>query len=168
MSKKNVEVILQRSVRGCGKCGQVVKVRRGYAMYMDAQGYSVFATKENIERNKLKLASLQSQDQDRHKNAQRDAAVLQKLAVCFVRSAGAQGKLYGSVSVGDLAEEIKLLSGIELQRNQVSMEVARTTGWHHARLHLFESVEVDMKFHVAESEAEKSQVIAGINAAATN
>ncbi len=166
MGKKSVAVILQRSVRGCGKCGQMVKVRRGYAVYMDAQGHAVFATRDNIARNKSQLESLQSQDQERHKKAEQDAVVLQKLCVCFVRAAGAQGKLYGSVSVGDLADELKVLSGIELSKNQISMDVVRTSGWHHAKLHLVESVDVSLRFYVAESEAEKATITADAAAAA--
>ena len=160
MGEKNVAVILQRSVRNYGKCGERVSARRGYAMYMVNQGNAVFATADNIERNKHHLEVLLQQDRERRQLAEKNADVLKKAIICFVKQAGGQGKLYGSVSIGDLVAELQAECGVVVAKNQVSMSVARTTGEHRAQLHLFEGVSVDLKYYVAESDEAKGKLLA--------
>lgn len=160
MGEKSVAVILQRSVRNYGKCGERVRARRGYAMYMVNHGDAVFATAENLEKNKHQLEVLLQKDKQRRELAEKNAAVIRNTVICFVRQAGGQGKLYGSVSVGDLVGALQAECSVAVPKNQVSMAVARTTGEHRAQLHLFEGVEVDFRYYVAESDEARDKLLA--------
>ena len=156
--KRGVDVILRESIIR-GKCGTIVTMSRGYANYNVRYGKAVYATPKNIEQNKHELEILMRQDDERRKLAEKHAEVLKGTLVCFVRSAGAQGKLYGSVSVGDLVSALQNECSVVVLKNQISMTTARTTGEHCAKLYLFEGVNVDLKFYVVESDEAKAKLI---------
>jgi large subunit ribosomal protein L9 len=150
VGKKNVAVILQESVRKCGKFGEVRLVRRGYAHYLERIGAAVLATEKKIAEVQSMLDSLREEDVRRQAQAKEQAQIIEGLQLCFVRVAGGQGRLYGSVSIADLVAEVKKAAGIDLPKSSVSMSPVRVIGSHKTRVHLSDSVEVDLNFHVVE------------------
>lgn len=102
-----MELILKEDVEKLGKAGQHVKVKNGFGRnFLLPQGLAIEATAGNLKvieqhmvlRSK-RLAALKA-------DAVAQAAELSKLHLVFVRKVGEEGKLFGSVTLSDIAKEV--------------------------------------------------------------
>jgi large subunit ribosomal protein L9 len=103
-----MKVILVQDVDKLGEIGDVVDVADGYGRnYLLPRGYAVAAT----ARNKRQLEHEQRLREHRITRARKDAetfaGTLQEVPCHFVRKAGEEGRLFGSVTVMDIAEKLK-------------------------------------------------------------
>src|SRR5436190_10301504 len=100
-------VILTHDVPGLGQVGDVCKVKEGYAQnYLIPQRLAVVATTDAIkrfERQKEKLAKERDAQLERAKGL---SEKLQKVGLVFERPVGQGGRLFGSVTSLDIANEL--------------------------------------------------------------
>jgi large subunit ribosomal protein L9 len=109
-----MKVILMRDVEHVGDVGDIVDVADGYGRnFLIPRGFAVAAT----ARNKRQLEHEQLLREHRILRARKDAQTLaeqlQGVPCHFVRKAGEEGKLFGSVTSMDIAEALKA-AGFEL------------------------------------------------------
>lgn len=115
-----MKVILQQDIKGQGKKGQLKEVSDGYGRnYLLPRGLAIEATADNL--NTLRL-----QDKARQAQIAREKAVAQeyaeKLASVMVRvkaKAGAGGRLFGSVTSKEIAENLAEQHDIHIEKNQI-------------------------------------------------
>jgi len=117
-----MKVILMRDVDHVGEVGDIVDVADGYGRnFLIPHGFAVAAT----ARNKRQLEHEQRLREHRilrvRKDAQTLAEQLQEVACRFVRKAGEEGKLFGSVTSMDIAEALKV-SGFEVDRRYIQLD----------------------------------------------
>ena len=117
-----MKVILMREVEHVGEVGDIVDVADGYGRnFLIPRGFAVAAT----ARNKRQLEHEQRLREHRilrvRKDAQTLAEQLQVVACRFVRKAGEEGKLFGSVTSMDIAEALKV-SGFEVDRRDIQLD----------------------------------------------
>ena len=103
-----MKVILMHDVEYLGDVGDVVEVADGYGRnYLLPRGLAIAAT----ARNARQLAHEQRLRDNRIARARLEAATLaeqlQALQFSFTRKAGEEGKLFGSVTTMDIAEQLK-------------------------------------------------------------
>jgi large subunit ribosomal protein L9 len=145
-----MKVILQKPVDDLGDPGDVVEVADGYARnYLLPRGLAVRATKGGVRHvESLKRAHRVRVDKARAEAEQ----VAQKLAATPIRvtaHAGEEGKLFGSVTAGDIAEEIGRQAGVRVDRHDVHLdEPIRSVGIHEVRVHLFPEVDPVLSIEV--------------------
>ncbi len=138
-----MKVILQKPVEKLGVPGDVVEVADGYARnYLMPRGLAVKASKGGLHH----VESLQRAHAVRVSKAKADAeAVASKLTASPVRvmaRVGEEGKLFGSVTASDLAEEIERQAGVKVDRHDIHLdEPIRSVGVHEVRVHLFAEVD---------------------------
>jgi large subunit ribosomal protein L9 len=103
-----MEVILLQSIRNLGEVDDVVKVKPGYARnYLIPQGIAVMATASN------KKALSEKQRQASHKQefikeqAAEQAEKLKDVKIVIETLAGADGKLFGSVTPLMIANQLR-------------------------------------------------------------
>lgn len=118
-----MKVILLKDVKGQGKKDQVVNVSDGYARnFLLPKGLAVEADAKAMNEIKNKEAS------KAHKIELEKAAaneVKEKLTSAVVKikgKAGADGRLYGSVTSSDIADELKKQHSIEVDRRKIVMD----------------------------------------------
>lgn len=118
-----MKVILLQDVKAQGKKDQIVNVSDGYARnYLIPRGLAVEADAKAMNEIKNKEAS------KAHKIAlEKEAAnaLKEKLASVIVKikgKAGADGKLYGSVTSSDIADELKKQHGVDVDRRKIVMD----------------------------------------------
>ena len=110
-----VEVVLKENLEHLGSIGDVVRVRRGYARnYLLPRGLAVVASRSNmrqIEHEKAVQAHRIAKLRD-----QQEAIVskLEKVTVMVAKEAGADGRLFGSVTSSDVLEGLKA-KGVEIE-----------------------------------------------------
>jgi len=124
-----MKIILMQDVYKKGVAGEVVEVAPGYARnYLIPRGMAVKATPGAMR------AAENLRKQATTRRAQRDqeysvlAEQIRQIQLYFSVRAGETGKLYGSVTPGDIAEQVKANYGIDLDRRRVGDHPLRELG----------------------------------------
>lgn len=117
-----MKLILMRDVDHVGEIGDIVDVADGYGRnFLIPRGLAVAAT----TRNKRQLEHEQRLREHRILRARQDAQTLaeklQAVPCHFVRKAGEEGKLFGSVTAMDIAEVLKT-AGFEVDRRRIELD----------------------------------------------
>ncbi|MDP1651137.1 MAG: 50S ribosomal protein L9 [Rhodocyclaceae bacterium] len=116
-----MQVILMDKVVNLGNLGDVVKVKEGYARnYLIPHGFAKRANAENMQAFEGRRAELERVAGEKLAAAQAVVAKLEGLKVELVRKAGADGRLFGSVSPADVAEALTA-QGIAIEKSDVRM-----------------------------------------------
>lgn len=115
-------VILNRDIKGTGKAGEVVKVSDGYARNMLLpKGWASEATDGNI-RSLEKQKALQEQKKAEDKaEAEALAAKLSEAKVVIRTKSGEGGRLFGSITSKDIAEETKKQTGLVVDKKKIQL-----------------------------------------------
>ncbi len=121
-----MEVILLQEVRALGKPGQKLSVKDGYARnFLIPRGLAAPATPgAGSAAESLQNARLRSLEMAKEK-AEELARKLEQATCRFSVSAGDQGKIHGSVTASDIAEELDK-QGIPLEKHQIQLERSLT------------------------------------------
>ena len=116
-------VILNRDVKGTGKAGDVVKVSDGYARNMLLpKGYATEATDGNI-RSLEKQKELLAQKKAEEKAAAEELAKkLEDVTVIIKTKSGEGGRLFGSITSKDIADETKKQTGLTIDKKKIQMK----------------------------------------------
>lgn len=118
-----MKVLLIKDVAGVGKAGEIKKVADGYARnYLIPKGLAVLArpgvARQAEERRQAEARKASQQAAD----AQALAQQMAQLTVTFKVKAGEQDKLYGSITSGNIVEELEKQLGQELDRRNVLLD----------------------------------------------
>lgn len=115
-----MKVVLLADVKGSGKKDQIVEVSDGYARnFLFPKKLAIPADKKAIADVKNREASRQHKIDTERAEAQ---AVAEKLAGVLVKikmGAGADGRLYGSVTAKDVAESLEKDHKIVIDRRKI-------------------------------------------------
>ncbi len=150
-----MEVILLEKVHNLGDLGARVKVRPGYGRnYLIPQHLAVPATEENVRKLEAMRAELERAQAAALTEAETRAAALKDSEVTLSARAGEEGRIFGSVGPGDIADALTA-AGKPVEKREVRMPAGplRTTGDHAIELHLHADIDVTVTVRVvAESE----------------
>jgi large subunit ribosomal protein L9 len=117
-----MEVILLEKVRNLGDLGEQIKVKSGYGRnFLIPQGKAVMATKDNVAKFEERRAELEAKAAEQLAAAEGRAAKLAELpAITMSANAGEEGKLFGSIGAGDIADAITA-AGAEVAKSEVKL-----------------------------------------------
>ncbi len=116
-------VILNRDVKGTGKAGEIVKVSDGYARnLLLPKGYATEATEGNIRSLEKQKALAEQKRAEDKAAAQELAEKLKELTVVIKTKSGEGGRLFGSITSKDIADETKKQTGISLDKKKIQMK----------------------------------------------
>lgn len=149
-----MEVILLEKVANLGNLGDQVKVRPGYGRnFLIPQQKAVPATKANIEKFEARRAELEAAAAEALAAAQARAAQIAAVGpVALARMAGEEGKLFGSVGPGDIAEALTAL-GVDVEKREVIMP--------EGPIHVLGEYEVNVRTHSDVMQAVQVIITAG-------
>jgi large subunit ribosomal protein L9 len=145
-----MKIILQREIDKLGVPGDVVEVADGYARnYLVPRGLAVPASRGAVRH----ADSLRRAHQERVAKAQKEAQALAGRVTASpikVRAkAGEGGRLFGSVTAADLAEEIERQTGEKVDRRMIHLdEPIRSLGVHEVRVHLHAEVDAPLSVEI--------------------
>lgn len=150
-----MKIILTQRVQTLGEEGQVVEVAPGYARnYLLPRQLAVSASKNNLKvweekRQAIELRRAQEKDQ-----AQALAEKLAGLSVTVSAKAGPEGRLYGAVTVKDVAEAIQKEAKVEIDKKDVELaETVKQVGDFHVKIKLHSDVEAEVTLKVEADES---------------
>ena len=105
---KNIKVILRQDVEELGNSGDVVTVKPGYARnFLLPRGLAYEATDANVKQLEDERRRAEAKTKRDVLEARRRAAQLESVSLTFHANAGEEGKLFGSITSGDIADRLK-------------------------------------------------------------
>ena len=149
-----MEVILLENVAKLGELGDTVSVKSGYGRnYLIPQQKAVPATAENVEVFAARKAELQRQADDKLTLASTRGEKIGALNLSLTSKAGEEGKLFGSITVRDIAEAAAS-QGVEIEKSEVRLPAGplRELGDYEIEVHLHADVNVVLKVSVVAEE----------------
>jgi large subunit ribosomal protein L9 len=144
------EVILTHNIVGLGGESDNVRVAAGYARnYLFPQGFAVpisGANKRRIEALKQKRAEREAHEF----NTMTELAKGFTKLICIIKvKTGEDGKMFGAVTAGMIADELKHQFDIALDKRKIRLEHAiKTLGEQEIELHLHAEVKSTLKVRV--------------------
>jgi len=115
-----MQVILQAEVPSLGREGDIIKVAGGYANnYLIPKGLAVLATPGNLKQLELKRTAIAKREGVVRGEAEAYAAKLEGKSVSITAKAGAEGRLYGSITTKDMAAAIEDGLGVAVDRRRI-------------------------------------------------
>lgn len=115
-----MKVIFQQDVRGQGKKGELKEVSEGYARnFLLPKGLAVEANKDNMNALALKEKAKRAQEARERAEATENAARLKDVMVTIRAKAGANGRLFGSVTSQEIVDALKEQHGIVIEKNKL-------------------------------------------------
>lgn len=118
-----MEVILTQDVKGQGKKGQLIKVSDGYARnFLFPKKLATPATKEAINAMKGQQDSQAYHKQKELEEAQALGKKIEETSITLTAKCGENGKLFGSITSGDIAEQLKMQGHIVVDKKKISLD----------------------------------------------
>lgn len=144
-----MEVILRQSVEKLGAPGDVVKVSNGYARnYLLPRGIAVIATEGNKKQIEAQRQRLEAAEDVRRQQAQEQATTIEQVSLTFSARVGEEGKLFGSVTAGDIVQQLEAL-GHRIEKRQVDLhEPIKALGVYRVPIRLHTDVKPEIKVWV--------------------
>lgn len=114
-----MKVILNQDVKGQGKKGDIIEVSDGYARnFLFPKNLAKEATKENINVLKGQKESQEYREKKALEEAEAIKSQVDEVIVKIKAKAGDNGKLFGSVTSKEIAEELKMQHHIKLDKKK--------------------------------------------------
>ena len=144
-----MEVILRQAVENLGHPGDVVTVSNGYARnYLLPRGIAYQATEGTVKRIAQEKARLEQAESQRRDSAQEIAKKLEEVSITFAARVGEEGKLFGSVTTGDIADQLAA-QGFTVERRQIDLhEPIKSLGVYRVPIKLHADVKPEIKVWV--------------------
>ena len=144
-----MQIILQEDIDKLGHRGDIVTVKPGYARnFLLPRKLAIEATAGNmkaLERIRTSLAKKTANELDA---AQKQAALINGVAVRFTRKTGENDQLFGSVTSGDIAEALAA-QGFKIDKRQVQLkESIKALGEYPVTVKIFRDVIAEVKAQV--------------------
>ena len=149
-----MKVLLKHDVTKLGKAGQVKNVADGYARnYLIPQGMAVLATPGAMKQADVLARSEQMRQAKLASDASAVAEAIKQVTLTFTARVGEGGKLYGSITTQQVAEELKRVAGIEIDKRKLELrEPIRSLGTHKVAVHLATDLEPEITVNVVSEE----------------
>ena len=120
----NIKVLLKDNVEKLGDIGEIVSVKPGYARnYLIPKGFASLPTPGEVKMIQRKKELLEKAYKEEKQKAEEVAKKITDLGELIIfAKAGEAGKLFGSITAKDVAEELNNKLGLEIQRKQVLLK----------------------------------------------
>lgn len=148
-----MRVVLHEVVKGLGHRGDLVDVSDGYGRnYLIPNGMAQLASAGVETQAEAMRKAWTLKNAKEREAAEEVAKVLVTASVAIPARAGAEGKLFGSVTSADVASAIEAQTGVELDRKMIELdESIRAIGTHSVTVHPHPDVQFPVSIDVIEA-----------------
>ncbi len=147
-----MKVVLLQDVKSLGKKDEIVNVSDGYARnYLFPKNLAAEATSGKLNEISEKKKALANKKKKEQEEAKALAEKLNNKEVILKTKAGANGKLFGSITNKDIADMIKSQYKIEVDKKKVVLDDAiKTLGSHLVEIKIYPEITAKIKVMVTE------------------
>ncbi|MBS4212416.1 MULTISPECIES: 50S ribosomal protein L9 [Neobacillus] len=147
-----MKVIFLKDVKGKGKKGEIKNVADGYAHnFLIKQGLAVEANSANVSTLDAQKKKQEKEAAEELADAKKLKETLDKVTVELTAKAGEGGRLFGSITSKQIAEELQKKHGIKIDKRKMELDDAiRTLGHTKVPVKLHHDVTATLTVHVKE------------------
>lgn len=144
-----MEVIFIKDLKNQGKKGEIKTVKDGYAEnFLIKKGYAVMKTKESLARLQSEQRSKAKEDAENKKVAEAIKKDLDKLVIEFKVKTGEGDKVFGSISVKQVKDELQK-NNFKIDKSQIEiLSPIASLGFHNVDIKLYPGITATIKVHV--------------------
>ena len=147
-----MKVILQQDVKSLGKKGDLVNASDGYARnFLFPKGLAIEANSSAMNDFNNKEASKKFHKAEEIKAAKAYADKLDGKTFKLKAKAGANGKLFGSVTSKDVSKQIKEELGIDVDKRKIVMPDVKAFGTVQAEIKVYQGISAKIFVQVSEA-----------------
>jgi large subunit ribosomal protein L9 len=146
-----MKVILKADVKSLGKKGELVNTSDGYARnFLFPRGLAVEANASamNDFNNKEKAKQFHKAEEIKAANAVKEQ--IDSKTVKLTAKAGANGKLFGSVTSKDVAEKLNKEFSLDIDKRKIVMQDIKAFGTFQAEVKIYQGISANIFVHVSE------------------
>ena len=142
-----MKVILLDNIKGVGKKDEIINASDGYARnFLLPKKLAVEANSENMSKLKAKQDSNQYRKNVEKEEAQKIAEKLKGILLKISVKAGENGKIFGSITSKEIAENLKIQYQIKVDKKKIELkEPIKTLGSFTVQIRLYEGVVGNLK-----------------------
>ena len=140
-----MKIILIRDVKKQGKSGDILEVKDGYGTFLINKGDAVLATSNSRDRLDRENKEKELKENNLIKECEELKKKLENLKINFKVKTGEQDRVFGSISVKQIVEELKS-KGYNIDKKQVKISnTIATLGFHNVDIELHKKVIATIK-----------------------
>lgn len=147
-----MKVIFLKDVKGTAKKDDIKNVADGFARNsLIPKGLAVEATAENINKLKGKKSSEQHREDVKFEEAKKTADTLNGKKITIYSKSGNGGKLFGSITTQNIAEEIKKQFGCDIDKKKIELKAQiKNFGTYEAEIKPYKGITAKLAVEVEE------------------
>ncbi|WP_027964562.1 50S ribosomal protein L9 [Halalkalibacillus halophilus] len=147
-----MQVIFLKDVKGKGNKGEVKDVPEGYARnYLFKHNLAKEATKGNLRQLEGQQKKKEEAEQEELEQAKNLKAVMEELTVELTAKSGDSGRLFGSVTSKQIADELKKTHDIKVDKRKIELDdPIRNLGFSNVPIKIHPDVTATIRVHVKE------------------
>ena len=146
-----MKVVLKQDVKGLGKKGELVNASDGYARnFLFPKNLAVEANAQNMTELKNREQAAKYKIDTETAEAKANAERISGKTITITAKAGANGKLFGSVTAKEIAEKIEKEFGIKTDKRKITVEDIKQFGTYEFEIKLYTGVSAKLFVRVGE------------------
>lgn len=147
-----MKIILKKEVANLGEAGDVVEVKKGYALnYLVPQGFAAVGTPSALKQHEETLRQRAHKEAKIVADAEALAAKISAVPVEVSVKVNEEGKIYGSVNAAQVAEALAN-AGIEVDKKNITVPEIKEVGEYEAKVKCYKAVSAAVKMVVKAEE----------------
>lgn len=145
-----MKVILLKDVKGLGKEGDLVNAKDGYARnFLFPKNLAVEANASNLKKLEEKKAIEDARIEKEKKEALELKDKIEKTTIKIGAKGGTGGRLFGSITSADIAQELKKQYKINIDKKKIDLkENIKTTGITEVEIKLYPEISATLKVNI--------------------
>lgn len=145
-----MKIILKESMKNLGRQGEIVTVKDGYANnFLFPKGLAVMATAANVKQQEENNRQGAMKREKMKTDALALSELLKEMTISIGMKAGANGKIFGSVTPLQVSQALKV-KGYDIDRRKIEIDDVKSLGNYEAILNLHREVSVKISVEVVE------------------
>jgi large subunit ribosomal protein L9 len=146
-----MKVLFVKEVAGVAAAGEIKEVKPGFARnYLLPQGIGVLANDKTMEQVRMREEAIRRRAEKELADARETASTIKRLTVTVYAKAGEAGRLHGSVTSSDIAQQLKREAGLDIDKRKITVEPAiKTLGPHEVKVDIHHDISETLKIVVA-------------------
>ena len=144
-----MKVILNKDVKGLGKKLETIEVNEGYARnFLLPKKIATIVNNETASQTQNQLNSIKHKKAMETEKAIEDKKILEGKYIEFRHKVGAGGKLFGSITESNIADEIFKVHNIKIDKKKIKIENIKNLGSYTCYIKLYEGIIANVKIAV--------------------
>lgn len=146
-----MKVILKQDFKDLGKKGELVNVSDGYARnYLLPRGIAMEANSQALSEMKNREIAEKRRIEKEIEAAKESASKINGATIKISANAGQNGKLFGSITSKEIAEQISKEFKVDIDKRKITVEDIKNYGTYEAEVKLYSGISVKIYIIVSE------------------